>query len=468
MKLFSMNWFRSNKEMEHLKIEEHKLKNEILQEELKMKKHYATFTEPKTPLQLDEKPYQRMKLVNNVITVTLNDGNILSKTNATTEDFLNIRECRSEKCVLEIMLDETYKKEREEKKQYVEMIENVLAHCDDFLIEEGSIYLKGSSGDKINRSIPPLLIKEFSNVVEQYIHPVTGAPSVALYDDERYNSLKKFWLKCCLNPNARSAEDLYEFLTHHNMKIDKHGNFYAYRRVVSVESAPLNKEFVDAVSNAYTKVKAVWKKKPVNYTMYKDGKEYKITDTFISPENGSYLGNLESLYLNLPLLTENRYTDAHTGTMDYRVGEVVSIPRDEGDDDNSRNCSRGLHSASKEYDYSGFGDTPILMIINPMDALAVPLNEVGKLRVCRFFFACTLSEDEKYILDEDDFDVAELGDIFEEKCLDGIIDYTHKRFSEEVKRHTFCIPNICDKDIHNIVHSLERMKEEMKNRVMTF
>lgn len=42
-----------------------------------------------------------------------------------------------------------------------------------------------------------------------------------------------------------------------------------------------------------------------------------------------------------------------------------------------------VHAASKEYDYSGFGDQDILVIINPMHVLAVPEGEIGKLRTCR-------------------------------------------------------------------------------------
>ena len=70
-------------------------------------------------------------------------------------------------------------------------------------------------------------------------------------------------------------------------------------------------------------------------------------------------------------MQENRYTSAHTGEEDYRVGNVISMPRNEGDDNNSVSCSMGFHAASKEYDYSGFGDQDILVIINPIDVLAV-------------------------------------------------------------------------------------------------
>jgi hypothetical protein len=129
-------------------------------------------------------------------------------------------------------------------------------------------------------------------------------------------------------------------------------------------------------------------------------------------------------------------------------------------------CSKGFHAASKAYDYSGFGDTPILVIINPMDVLAVPLGEVGKLRTCRWFFATTLPEDEKYILDDEDFDVADLGDVFEEKCLDNLEAYVKNSFAEEVKRHTFTLSNISSVEVSKITKSLQEMKDVISSRVI--
>ena len=106
------------------------------------------------------------------------------------------------------------------------------------------------------------------------------------------------------------------------------------------------------------------------------------------------------------------------------------------------------------------------MIISPMDAVAVPLNEVGKLRVSRFFFAMTLSEEDKYILDDDSFDVTNLGDIFEEKCLQNIEEHVHTSFTEEVKRHTFSIPQMSNVDIKSISTMLKDMNEIIKNRIV--
>jgi hypothetical protein len=248
------------------------------------------------------------------------------------------------------------------------------------------------------------------------------------------------------------------------MKIDRHGNFFAYRSVCKVNVGKETK-LVKVISSAYNNVKAVWKKKAVNYRIEELNGEYSMHKVTAEPI-GTIIGNLETLFLDLPNMTENRYTDMYTHTMDYRVGEIASIPRHECDDDNQVNCSRGLHCANREYNYNDFGDTPILVIVNPMDVVASPLNEVGKLRTSRFFFAMILDEEDGYILDEKEFDVTDLGDVFEEKCLANIEDHVHKSFAEEVKRHTFSIPEISDKDIESISDSLRKMNEIIKDRVV--
>lgn len=457
--LFNMSWFKTKKQEEllALKIEAQGIKNEILEQQLA---EVVNSTSNNI-----NKLYKKIKFVNNVLTVVLEDGSIISKPQATADDFNNVRNASSEAEMIlllygrEIVEERKKEKAEEVKQERLYKGAEFITTFPDFEMKEECVYMNG-----IERSLPPLLVERFAEIIGKYAGKWRGWEN-DLLEDVEYTSLKKFWLKCCLNVNSQSAEDLYTFLTTHNLKIDRHGNFFAYRRVQSVGRA--DNDLVDAISNAYNKVKAVWKKKTEDYEMYMDeNDEYKITDKWFSPSDPGYIGNLKELYLNLPDMAENRYTDAHTGTMDYRVGEIASIPRNECDENNTINCSRGMHGASKEYSYEGFGDTDVLMIINPMDAVAVPINEIGKLRICRWFFAMTLEYGERYILDEEDFDVTELGDIFEEKCLEGMEQYVHKSFAEEVKRHTFTIPQMSDKQIRSIVHTLEEMKNAINSRVI--
>ena len=456
MSLFSLKWFRSNNQekLEKLELEKKEKELELLNLQLKESK----------------KLYKMLSLVNNNLTIVLQDGSIISKSNATENDVQEIKLATTESEILRIVKDVNIQQEkvteeltREDIEMYSEGFE-LFKYLDDFYTEGNTVYLSGT-----NRSLPDLLVKKFIEIITR-VDKVFSEESLQekLNKDEEYLSHKKFFMWCCLNPNAQSAEDLYGFLEKHNMKIDKHGNFYAYRRVKTVGND--SKELVDFISNAYNKIKAVWKKSPKKFKVVTvpGSNKYELKQSDFNVEDTEYvcLGDLEYLYLNLPNMKENRYTSAHTGQEDYRVGNVISMPRNEGDDNNSISCSMGFHAASKEYDYSGFGDQDILVIINPMHVLAVPKGEIGKLRTCRWFFAMTLEKDERYILDEEDFNVLELGDIYNEKCFEDIEEHVKNGFTEEVKRHTFTLPTLSSKELSRIINSLEEMTNVINNRVI--
>jgi hypothetical protein len=449
-KFLSLAWF---KEKLHLKSSEEKLQKRVDEEVAKIFKTQSL--------------YRTIRLVNSSLTIVLYDGTVLNKPDATTDDY---NYCIAAKTVEEIrhIISDTKnvksvpKVEEEPVIVTAKEVETIkkgyeaLRDLSDFKIEDGCVYW----GD-IKRSLPQQLVEAICKLVES-----EGAGG--LYTNEQYLSLKKFWLKCCLNPNAQSAEDLYTFLSNHKFKIDRHGNFYAYRRVKSKHTNQVDKELMEFVSNAYTKVKAVWKYNPKHFTVHNKDNEYRIQDTrkknYESHKDG-LIGNLATMYLDITNTPGLHYTSAHTGLEDYRIGEVISMPRNQGDDNNNVSCSTGFHAASKKYDYSGFGDCPILMIINPTDVLSVPKGEVGKLRTCRWFFACVLDEKEKHILDEDCFDVTNLGDLFEEKIQENIEDDIVRGFAEEVERHSFYVPTVTDADIKYIVKSLDEMKKTINSRV---
>lgn len=78
------------------------------------------------------------------------------------------------------------------------------------------------------------------------------------------------------------------------------------------------------------------------------------------------------------------FKDVHTGTMDNRPGSVVSVPRDQVDDNPNNTCSHGLHVACFDY-AKGFGPKLVEVKVNPKDVVAVPTDYNGtKMRVSRF------------------------------------------------------------------------------------
>lgn len=68
----------------------------------------------------------------------------------------------------------------------------------------------------------------------------------------------------------------------------------------------------------------------------------------------------------------NDYTDVYSGKIDNSVGQVVSMPRNEVDDDRTRTCSHGLHFCSEGY-LKHFGGSRIMILkINPRDCVSFP------------------------------------------------------------------------------------------------
>jgi len=351
---FSMDWFRSKikeklkaaarEEIENLLVEalsdvQDEVKEEI-KEELETTKivttpassSMVTVSAPPSvgAFSPPTSPYKNLICINDNVTVVFSDGETYFTTiNGDSEETLkDIREATSKEEIISILTSPikipNIVKEGEDSVD-ISKCAKILLETGEFELRNNSIYLKEIS----NRSIPAILIEKFAEVVE-----ANGKND--LNECEAFSSLKKFWMKCCLNPNARSAEDLYGFLKKHKFDIDRHGNFYAYRRVVS-KHGNTDKELVEFVSNIYTKIKAVWKKKPSDYYVQKTEDGY----DFSKVKDGYTIGNLAIMYENLSAYQTIGYTSAHTGRENYQVGTVISMPRNNTDDDNMNSCSRG-------------------------------------------------------------------------------------------------------------------------------
>lgn len=87
------------------------------------------------------------------------------------------------------------------------------------------------------------------------------------------------------------------------------------------------------------------------------------------------------------------FTDIYTGKYDNSVGNVLSMPRYEVEDDRNKTCSSGLHFCSKEY-LSHFGarsigeggDSHIMILkINPKNVVSIPTDyNNAKGRCCEY------------------------------------------------------------------------------------
>ena len=475
MSIFSLSWFKRQSELENLVIEEQRLKNEILRKELS----------PNVVSDIVKKPYLNVRLVNDVLTIVLNDGSILTKPNATEQDYRTAIIASTEATLFDVCADSVVSEEKRKQEAEVKRIQALqegirsLEGLEDFEIEGNSVKLAGTG-----RTMPQLLVEKFIEIVEEERY-LTGFGGISkleerLSQDEEYQALKRFFMWCCLNPRAEVANDLYEFLEKNSFRITKQGFFVALRNVVTLHGST---ELVQFISNAYNKVKAVWKKKPDNYTVFLENGEYKLVhsddlyetigdydedgdfyDDVISINHGTEIGNLTELYLDLPNRHENRFTDAHTRTFDIRIGQVVNMPPDECNWSTADCAHAGLHFTADEINYVGCGDQSVLILINPMKIVGIGEH---KGRCYEYLPIMTVSREESTeILHDLDFDTLALDESFVVRELQNLAEKAKAGFIIESSKHQFNIPPMSHIQINTIVTSLEEMRNSISSRVV--
>ena len=504
--MLSLKWFKSAIERTIEKVVENKIEQAFDQLD---KQQEEGAQPPSSPYQWNStttatvKPYLNIKMVNDTLTIVLNDGSIITKSDATTEDFNKARECRTEACLLNLVSSPEVQSERRkaeaayEKAKAVQRGAEYLATLDEFEMKDNALYLKG-----INRTLPPLLVEEFLEVVGK--HGDT--------DNDEFRALHRFFMWCCLNPRAEVADKLFNFLKKNSFNITKQGFFVALRNVVTLHGS---NELVHFVSNAYNKVKAVWKKKPDDYTVFLKNGEYVMVHKSIFEEQetcafcdgsgtvpceadeydddcdccgedscdcpecsgsgtiykneesqyGEEIGNLTELYLDLPNRAENRFTDAHTRTFDIRIGRPVSMPM-ESCRWNTDDCgAEGLHFTSDEIHYVGCGDTSVLVLINPMKVVGIGES---KGRCYEYLPIMTVPREEATeILHDLDFDTLELDESYAVRELDNLVDKAKEGFTAEAKKYDFNLPALSAVEVYTIVKSLDEIKQEISKRIVT-
>ncbi len=77
------------------------------------------------------------------------------------------------------------------------------------------------------------------------------------------------------------------------------------------------------------------------------------------------------------------YRDCHSGKFDYRIGNIVEMPRSECVDDPNNACGPGLHVGSFAYASTFSGQILLEIKVNPEFVVSVPNGCDGKCRVCR-------------------------------------------------------------------------------------
>jgi hypothetical protein len=379
-------------------------------------------------------------------------------------------------------------------------------------VDGDSVYFKG-----ISRSLPQLLVEELIDAVAD-----AKSLNMPLNEHEEYTSLKRFFMWCALNPRAEVAHELYRFLKENSFRITKQGFFVALRNVVTLHGSP---ELVHFISNTYNKVKAVWKKSPDDYSVFLENGEYKLVhedklhheETYtttvcpqcggeggyyddgdyyededewnegewidcdacdstgevepyevthiVTVDHGELIGKLTDLYLDLPNRHENRFTDDWTKTFDIRVGKVVNMPKEDCNWSTQDCAAAGLHFTSDQIHYVGCGDQSVLVLINPMKVVGIGTH---KGRCYEYLPIMTVPRDEATeILHDNQFDTLQLDEEYAIRELENLEIKVQEGFVAESSKYEFNLPNVSSVDIRNIVGSLEDMKAEIRDRVVS-
>ena len=497
-KFMSLEWFKSSTERAIEKVVSNKLESLIEKPEHTCK----------------AKLYLNVKLVNDTLIIVLLNGEIINKAGATEQDFNDVLTAKSIEDVMNIVTSEKVKEERITHEAEVNKIKalqkgiQTLSDLPDFDVIDNVVYLTGTS-----RSMPQLLVEKFIEIVDRVkYYKGLGFTPDALNENDDYLAHKNFFMWCCLNPRAEVANELYRFLTDNSFKITKQGFFVALRNVVTLHGSP---ELVYFVSNAYNKVKAVWKKNPDDYTIFLQDGEYKLvhddkltrTETHTSTicpdcdgegewydeyedeyetcqtcdgtgeveeyeytvevpvDHGQRIGTLTEIYLDLPNRDENRFTDNWTRTFDIRVGQVVSMPKEECNWSTQDCATAGLHFAGYTAPYVLCGDTTVMTLHNPMKVVGIG-TEKGRCWEYLPFMLTTVEEADQ-IMNDRSFDFLQLDEQYAIRELESLAEKVKEGFAVEAKKHEFNMPSISAAEINAIVLNLNEMKARITNRVNT-
>ena len=148
---------------------------------------------------------------------------------------------------------------------------------------------------------------------------------------------------------------------------------------------------------------------------------------------------------------EGVYTDHHTHTFRIKIGEMVTMPREECDCCQENQCSTGLHLSNRDWLTEGYyGEVGLTCLCNPADVCCVPYDsEYGKLRTCAYMPIALTKYDYKGNVIPFDKE-----DGFESKYVvkaiyEGLSPYADKEFCYRIE-----IPNIIGFDKPSIEKSL--------------
>ena len=284
-----------------------------------------------------------------------------------------------------------------------------------FTVIDNKVFLKGFE----SVSMP-------DNLVAKIVGSITESEDITGYVN--------FWKLCLLNPNPEARKGLFKYVQKQNLLITPKGYFVCYRKAVKTSQGEISTLQKYCTSEI---IRIRQSKMPLSrYTIGEDDMEefYTLDHRTKKYENwkGKVHGLLSDLAINFIEEKRERFTDNHTRTMNFSLGDVVRLPRASCDENPRMECSRGLHVGTPTYiNNNSLGDTFLLVFVNPMHVISVPYNDAHKMRVCEYYVSAILNSiDDVHAIDqskisifEDEYSTIELKD-FEELLM-------NKKFDKE-------------------------------------
>lgn len=147
-------------------------------------------------------------------------------------------------------------------------------------------------------------------------------------DEKEIQRFKNFWTLVSLNPDARVRDNIFWFLRKWGMKISQAGFIIAYRNVSILKEEEYSQDDVKNILNNYYKCIYIDNINPADstYTL-NNGIEVNLKDAYDSIVNGD---------------ASPVFTDNYTHTFTIKLGQPVSMPREQCDEEQEHSCSRGL------------------------------------------------------------------------------------------------------------------------------
>lgn len=288
----------------------------------------------------------------NFISVTLDDGNVLVTSDTSAEMFQSLLNAADDDERIDLV-DVDYFKDKETKAPSKTLKEV-------FSGEKESEYIVFKGNHAYIPSVSEL------TVPQDFVEAILSAEQEG--NRELLQTYINFWTLISMNPDSRVRDNVFWFIRKWDIKISKSGFLIAYRNADFKQgSSAYTKEWIERVTNDYIKIKAQ-KKSPNNYT-YKGDKLYKLAEG-----ERDTCTTLAEWYIKVTDKEDTiTFTDHHSHTFTIRLGEPVSMPREECCSDHNVSCSTGLHAGSAGWlERNYFGDTGLMVLINPADITSIP------------------------------------------------------------------------------------------------